>query len=238
MKQNYIASTFFSKNVDVQRGVAITDYYSYIKDWYFSIVALNLKCIVFHDNLDESFIESFFKDNIQFIKVEQKSLNTVDYRWVIYKEFLNNTQEEINSIIFTDISDVVFLKNPFEFIDTKPDTILIGTEECNLTNCWLTERNGYFYDIIKDFKEYEINNAALQLNNCGIVGGNFDIMKSFVNDVADILLLGNVEKDTVDMSVTNYLIHTKYKDKFFCGHPFNTRFRHDEVNSECYVKHK
>jgi hypothetical protein len=236
--KNIICSTLLNKNIDIQRGIQIKDTYNYIKEWYDSIITLNLKAIIFHDNLNDEFIVKYTTTNINFIKVEQKSLNAVDYRWVIYSEFLKYNKNKYDNILFTDISDVIFLKNPFEFIEKNKENIFIGSEESILENEWLLVRNKYFYNIIPDFKEYENTYYDIQLKNCGIVGGNINIVSEFIDDMSDLLLNGNVEEDTVDMSITNYLIHTKYKDKHIFGYPLNTKFNFDEFDYNCYIKHK
>jgi len=122
--KNIICSTLLNKNIDPQRGIQIKDTYNYIKEWYESVIFLNLKAVIFYDNLDEEFIMKYTRTNINFIKVEQKSLNTVDYRWVIYSNFLKYNKNKYDNILFTDISDVIFLKNPFEFINKE---IELGT---------------------------------------------------------------------------------------------------------------
>lgn len=114
----------------------------------------------------------------------------------------------------------------------KENTIFIGSEESTLGNEWLLVRNKYFYNIIPDFKEYENTYYNTQLKNCGIVGGNINIISEFIDDMSELLLKGNVEEDTVDMSITNYLIHTKYKDKHIFGYPLNTKFSFNELPKE------
>jgi hypothetical protein len=239
MKNNYVCSTYFKKKTNIQSGRKFNaDDFIYMKNWYESARKFNLNCIVFHDSLSNDFINKH-QDDIQFINVEQKSLNIVDYRWVVYDEYLKINKDNIDMILFTDISDVVFLKNPFDFMLCKPDMLFVGTEETTISNNWITKRNRYFHKIIPDIIEYEKQHRNKKLNNCGILGGNVNLISEFIHDMATILLQANLESTTFDMVVLNYLLYTKYVDKFFAGHPLNTKFKKNEKNNnECYIKHK
>ena len=237
-KENYICSTYFKKKANKQSGwVFGFDDYIYMKNWYESANNFNLKCIVFHDSLSNEFIEKYNK--IQFIKVEQSNLNIIDYRWVVYDEYLKNNKENVNLMLFTDMSDVVFLKNPFDLISTKPDTIFVGDEPTTVSDGWNKKRSVYFHGVIPEIISHEKNNGSKKLLNCGIVGGEVGIVSEFVHEMADILLKANLDLTTFDMTVLNYLLYTKYVNKIFSGSPLNTRFKGNEKNNKiCYIKHK
>jgi hypothetical protein len=244
-RKNYICSTYLNKSIDIQRKTRWDDNdFKYIKEWLYSALNHSLNCVIIHDNLSPEFVkryenkESYIKSSIEFIKAVQPKLNGLDYRWILYYEFLELYKNEIDMILFTDISDVVFLKNPFDFMSKNSELIYTADEEGMLKNGWILKRNKYFYDIIPNFKNYEKENAGEKLKNCGVVGGKVEVLLEFVKDMASILLAGNVEETTVDMSVLNYLLYTKYKNKSYSGYPLNTRFKFNEINPNCYIKHK
>jgi hypothetical protein len=240
MNKNYICSTYFSNNIDPQRNKTINyDDYLYIKDWYESIIKLNLNAIIFYDNLSKEFIKKYTNSNIKFIHAEQASLNTVDFRWIIYKNYFERNKNNFDNVFFTDVSDVIILNNPFDFILDKPNTIFIGDEKPPYSyKWWMAKRNIYFHDIIPDFIEYENRTKNNIIYNCGIIGGDINIILDFLSDMVNILLKGNVKTTTVDMSVANYLIYTKYKNNFFAGYPLNTPYKFNEIRKDCYFKHK
>jgi hypothetical protein len=237
-KENYICSTFFKLKANTQSGWNFnSDDFIYMKNWYESADKFNLKCVIFYDNLSNEFIEKYKK--IQFIKVDQFNLNIVDYRWVVYDEYLRNNKENINLILFTDMSDIVFLKNPFDLISTKPNTIFVGDEPTTVSDGWIKKRSVFFHNILPEIIEHEKLNGNKKLLNCGIVGGEVAIVSEFVHEMAEILSKANLELTTFDMVVLNYLIYTKYVNRFFSGTPLNTRFKGNEKNNkECYIKHK
>jgi hypothetical protein len=69
-----------------------------------------------------------------FIKVDHDlRFNPNVYRYYIYNEFLELNSASINNIFFTDISDVVVLKNPFLeqlYID-NPTSIFLWRRDQN-----------------------------------------------------------------------------------------------------------
>ncbi len=237
--QNYVCSTYFKINADKQSGTKFSiDDFQYMKEWYESAHKYGLKCVIFYDNLTDDFLEKH-KNEITFIKVAQEKLNIIDYRWIIYDEYLKNNKENINLILFTDISDVIFLKNPFDLIATKPEMLFIGDEETTVGDPWIVKRSVFFKDIIPDIMEHQKKNSSKKLLNCGIVGGNVKLVSELVTDMARILSQGNFNLTTFDMSILNYLMYTKYPNRFLSGKPLNTRFKYYEKNNvDCYIKHK
>ena len=240
---NCVFSTYFSKNIDLQRHWKTnSNDFLYIKNWYDCIQRFDLNAVVFGDDFSDEFINTYQTDKIQFIKVEQSALNTIDYRWVVYDKYLSENKDKFYEVLFTDIWDVIIMEEPFFFMSLSsvtPDMIYIGTDQFTIsTNDWLLQRNIYLHKTLLDIHEYEKIYADEKVLNCGIVGGHINVMSKFVHDMATILLQSDPGYEaTIDMSVANYLIYTKYKD-FFTGYPLNTKYKEYENRTDCIFKHK
>ena len=69
--------------------------FNLIRNWYNSIIENKLNAVVFHDNLDEEFIEKYSNENVEFKKHEpkhRKSFN--DERFFCYREFLRKNSNK------------------------------------------------------------------------------------------------------------------------------------------------
>ncbi len=243
--QDCIVASHITGVYDVNRNTILAaDDYSIIQDWATSISKLKLRGIIFHNNFSEVTCKQYENEYISFVKVDYNNqFNPNIYRYYIYNEFLKLNSEFIDNIFFTDISDVIVLKNPFLeqlYID-NPDSIFCGDEPKILNNEWMQQHSENLRNNISDYKTYENNFANAVLLNCGIIGGNITIMKSFINKLWAIHQKYNSNNKTAftgDMGAFNYLIRTQYNDKVIHGKPVNTEFKKYLVDASCWFKHK
>lgn len=242
---DYIVATHISGVYDVNRNtVCADDDYSIIQDWANSISKLKLQGIIFHNNYSEATCERYQSKYISFIKVDHDlRFNPNVYRYYIYNEFLELNSASINNIFFTDISDVVVLKNPFLeqlYID-NPASIFCGDETKILNNEWMQQHSEHLRNNIREYEMYEYNFANSVLLNCGIMGGNSTTMKLFIQKLWAIHKRYNVDNRTAftgDMGAFNYLIRTQYAGKVIHGKPVNTEFKKYLTDTLCWFKHK
>lgn len=243
--KDYIVASYISGVYDVNRNTVLADDdYSIIQDWADSISKLKLQGIIFHNNFSAATCERYQNECITFVKVDHDvQFNPNVYRYYIYSEFLKLNSEFVNNIFFTDISDVIILKNPFLeqlFID-NPASIFCGDEPKTLNNEWMQQHSENLRNKISDYKMYEYNFADSVLLNCGIIGGNIAIMKPFINKLWAIHQKYNSDNNTAftgDMGAFNYLIRTQYNNKVIHGKPVNTEFKKYLENTPCWFKHK
>jgi hypothetical protein len=243
--KDYIVASYISGVYDVNRNTVLADDdYSIIQDWANSISKLKLQGIIFHNNCSVATCERCQNEYITFIKIDHDvQFNPNVYRYCIYNEFLKLNSEFINNIFFTDISDVIVLKNPFLeqlYID-NPTSIFCGDEPKILNNEWMQQHSENLRNNILDYKMYEYNFANSVLLNCGIMGGNITIMKHFIKKLWNIHQKYNSDNKTAftgDMGAFNYLIRTQYNNKVIHGKPVNTEFKKYLENTVCWFKHK
>lgn len=231
---------------DVNRNTVLqNDDYSLIKDWANSIIALNLHGIIFHNNFSAETCAEYENKNIHFIQVKHDaSFNANVYRYFIYNTFLKEQAGRIKQVFCTDVSDVEVLKNPFEqslFLNNT-DKLFCGDEPKKLNNVWMKEHASHLRNNIADYAAYEDTFKDEPLLNCGIIGGDVNVMKKFIEELANLHEHYNHNNQTAftgDMGAFNYLARTKYHNNLLHGAPVNTVFKaYDKSNSECWFKHK
>ena len=77
-----ICASLFTGVYDVNRNeLLIADDFYIIQKWYQSIIDLDLKAVIFHNNFSEKTVKIYQNQNIQFVKVAfESTLNANVYR--------------------------------------------------------------------------------------------------------------------------------------------------------------
>lgn len=244
--QNLICATLLTGVYDVNRNQTLAhNNFNLIEKWYESIVNLKLNGIVFHNAFSIETVNKFQNQYVKFIKVDYNhQLNTNAYRYVVYEQFLNENAHQIANVFFTDITDVEVVSNPFLaplFLNNK-DFLFCGDEPKILQNEWMQDHCTHLRNNIKDFSDFESENANETLLNCGIIGGNIAVMQKLINQLANLHLtytVTNTTAYTLDMGAFNYLARTLFKNKLLHGAPINTEFKKMEnLRNDCWFRHK
>jgi hypothetical protein len=234
---NYIASSIFTTCIDPQRATKWIPTINTVKDWCESGQAVcekseGVHLLVFYDQLPQEILDTFTGEHTTFIQVEDcGEVSPYDYRWIVYSNFIENNQDSINNIFFTDISDVIIKKNPF--LEMKPNTLYSGDELGTLwDNPWSNSRSSQHRYMISDYGEVFEQYKDRLLLNCGIVGGSIEVMLDFTRKVYKYmeLTIGKSPTDT-DMTTHNYVTR-KYFPDAISGPPLNSVFKRFEVNRE------
>lgn len=231
---------------DVNRNMVLSDDdYSLIKDWADSIIALNLKGVVFHNNFSEQTCAGIQGDHIHFIKVNHDARFTPNvYRYFLYRDFIQQHFNELANVFVTDITDVVVIKNPFgdPFFISHPQKIFCGDEPKRLQDDWMVLHAAHLRSKIADYQRYEENFKEAVLLNCGIIGGNVQVMQSLIGQLCAIHEKYNSDNQTAytgDMGAFNYLIRTQFNEQVLHGSPINTIFKeHQAERKDCWFRHK
>jgi hypothetical protein len=234
---NYIISSYFVSAIDMQRDAfAIVDEPSNINPWYESLVRNNCKGIIVHDGLSEVFM-SFYPEVI-FIQIPiiPTKYTLYDYRWVVYGRLMENLKAE--NIFFTDLFDVEIINNPFIQKEYHNSNLYCGSERQYLSrNTWI--QKALLIDELQRLPGFEKIFASNNiLYNCGLVGGGFQIVQKFVNEL--VTLINKLEQrkldTTVDMALCNYILHRKYQP--ITGWPIHSVFKMFENRKDIWFKHK
>jgi len=243
--KNLIVASHITGIYDVNRSTILAnDDFSIVSEWAKSVSEMGVQGIIFHNNFSQATCSANENEHLHFIKVDYNlQFNPNVFRYFIYNEFLNQHHQNIDNVFFTDVSDVVALKNPFQeklFLD-NPANLFCGDEPEILANEWMQNHGEHLRNKIADYALFETNFKAEILLNCGIVGGTIAVMKLFIQKLWDIHNKYNRENKTLftgDMGAFNYLIRTQYNDRIIHGTPVNTVFKKFETNNSCWFKHK
>ena len=192
----------------------------------------NLNAIIFYDNLSQSFIDKYQNQTLMFMKYERKyNLSVNDERFICYYEYLLRNKHH-KYIIFTDLFDCWFNKNPFDFIINNSDyDIFYSSEDKKIKNS--------SYTMNKMISIYnKTYNKGHYLLNAGVWGGSYHNV---------ILLLFNISLDlihynlphNVGLGVFNKWAYNIMNDtNKYIGHPFNSKFKKYEEYGDFYIAHK
>lgn len=198
-----------------------------------SVKKNNCKIIIFYDDLEET----FSNDHCEFIKVNVNNEYTPTIsRWFHYKDYLINNEYE--NIFMTDSTDVLMLKNPFEYV--RNNILYCGSEyRVNFSYKYKYIKEKINNIKILDFKNILKNYDNHILLNCGIVGGQYNICLEFLN----LLTLYHEQtskniKQSLDIPIFNYTLlkHFKYRIKY--GQEVHTKFTDNEFNEISWWKHR
>jgi hypothetical protein len=242
---NLIVASHITGIYDVNRNTTLAnDDFSMVADWARSIEALQLHGIIFHNNFSEETCKLHQSDTICFVKIDfNPQYNPNVFRYFVYDTFLKSYAHFIKNIFFTDISDVVVNKNPFQekiYLD-NPTSIFCGDEREILDNEWMQNHSNHLRSKIPDYALYETNFKNETLLNCGIIGGHISVMHPFIEQLKSIHQEYNFDNNTGytgDMGAFNYLARTRYHHKIIHGNPVNTEFKSYSNDSSCWFKHK
>lgn len=242
---NLIVASHITGIYDVNRSTTLAnDDFSLVADWANSITSLGLQGIIFHNNFSAGTCKLHQSSQIHFINIDYNSqYNPNVFRYFLYNQFLKSNSHFIKNVFFTDITDVVVLKNPFtdELYLDNSDAIFCGDEPEILDNEWMQMHSEHLRSKIPDYTDYEQQFKNETLLNCGIIGGNISIIKPFIEDLWAIHRENNAHNKTPytgDMGAFNYLLRTRYHHQLIHGKPVNTEFKSYTYSDICWFKHK
>jgi hypothetical protein len=241
-----ICASLFTGVYDVNRNeLLIADDFHIIQKWYQSIINLDLKAVIFHNNFSDETVKTYQNQNVQFVKVDFKTvLNANVYRYIVYNNFFKAYADDLKSVFITDITDVQIVQNPFTqplFLD-NPNSLFCGDELEILDNEWMNNHNTHLRNSIDGFADYEFQNKNQTLLNCGIIGGNIQMMMNLMFQLAYIhqtITINNQTPYTLDMGAFNYIARTQFANELIHGFPVNTQFKkYEEERMDCWFRHK
>ena len=185
-----ILTTYLTSKPDPQRNIVVApNDFSYMEGWYQSVMELGLHAIIFYDNLDPEFVKAHTNSNVSFVECQLGDLSLNDERFFLYLMYLHKYRVYIKSIFITDISDVIFIKSPFDLVK-GPNTyrkIYVGRNNTNRmyhSNINLS-RIDYISNVYK--WKFPLNFFWSPIYNAGIIGGRIDVILYFLFHFCDLM---------------------------------------------------
>jgi hypothetical protein len=242
-------SAYLSLNYDHNRKKKQeTDDYTYIKEYYESILNLNLISVIIEDNLTNYFMTKYSNNNISFYRPKLcNNMHPHDSRFVYFLEYILGDNSEY--FMITDIADVVIL-NPIEkIINLDKNILYIGKENENiLNNKWFKHKiskNEWCIDnvYVSDYQNIFMDKIIL---NCGTIFGHRDLIISFL--LQTVSLMNNIYKyseekslvikSPIDMFTINYIAYKYFSTNIYNGNQLTTRFGDNIYDLTKCIKHK
>ncbi len=246
-QNNLVFTSYFTTSEDYQRKrFKSKDSFWYMKDFYFSVKEKNMKAVVFHDGLDQSFqhkVHSYYQ-NVTFIKVESlHGRTTNDARFYAYYEYLLE-HSDVTSVLLTDISDVVFSRDPFELMSLLGDWLYVGTDIDIFPNMasmpWIKKRLGSCFGDYSVGAQGELYNLMKMdtVYNAGTIGGTRERVLAALVTILTYLDMAPTQLNC-NMPAVNYAMHKHFFDNIFTGFPLNSRFFRKQHSAKgVYIIHK
>lgn len=218
-------------------GRVLQNSFSYIENWYNSINILRIQARIFHDNLDDEFINKYTTDKIKFVRVEPSDYSNNDWRFFCYRNYLEDNK--FDCIFLTDCSDVIVVKEPSDILKEYPDKDFFICKDSILLSEFpylqlhqQANWNNYIW--------FSIMQSRLDLINMGVIGANYNNMLLFLNKFCETRIkLGNPEFNS-DMWTGQYVFRDILSDKsLLIGHPFTSNFKkYENDRKDVFFIHK
>lgn len=246
MGNDVILTSYFTSSHDYQRKKSMHPNRSrYMLDWLVSVRDLGLRAVVFHDELDPAFQQrvSQFHPGISFRHVPPPlNRTTNDARFYAYLSYLRSNPD-LDHILLTDISDVRFLRNPFDLMRLLGDWLYIGTDIDIFPNMgtqrWILER------LEGCFGSHALRHGPLHrllsqdtVFNAGVIGGSRHVVMALVERVTQYLDTAPPDLNC-NMPAVNFVTHRHFHKQVFTGFPLTSRFFSFQSSPKgVYVVHK
>jgi hypothetical protein len=197
--KNWVTSSNFEgvKRVLFYYNPSNLEIYKYCEDNNIEVVTPDFN--LYGQNIKE------FIANSGLLTVENSSLLIHHVRFLHWWYYLKDIDKS-GFVLLTDVNDVIFNRNPFEWLQAKQHTGIVASseevtheqEEWNLQNYWTT------FGIITEF------NKQTKIYNAGTIAGT---IKEVSDLCRDIYLLSINKPRNADQAAYNYLIQNSYKNK-------------------------
>ena len=242
-KQDVILTSYFTTKADPQRHRKLRcNHFEYMMDWYWSVMDNDLQAIIFHDGMNEKFMQKIRTKQIQFVPVTLSSHSTNDERFFAYLTYLKQNPH-LQRVFMTDISDVKFQHNPFELMDILGDYLYIGSDIDLFPKIasmgWLTKRMATCFGV--GSLEHRVVDHIKMLShvyNAGVIGGSRHIVMEFLKKVTEILER-TPSYSNCNMAVVNFVAQYYFRERLFTGFPLTSRFMMRQQSPKgVYIIHK
>lgn len=244
--EDVIVSSYFITKGDPQMDAKPPEYrcrpddLTYISSWLATALFCDLQPVLLIDKMDKSLIALLETRGVIVIQANLGPMSTNDERFFCYLELLETIK--FGHVLFTDVSDVLFKKNPFDFPEMKKK-ICLGKD---VSSTPLVGNNRWMVNKIQ--KLVNLNNKLLSIDeiknfvksplvNAGVIGGSLTQAKEFIKDVVTFLEKCPDEGNW-NMIAVNFAASKLEKDTFFMGKPFTSEFKGFNYEFDGYVVHK
>lgn len=235
--ENLIISTyFFKKFIDPEKQIYIPmNDFNVIKNLYRKSLKWNEADVrILHDGLDKEFITRYSKKWIKFVKVDTLAnpMGPKDIRLILALEYIKEHPEWTNVFIIDSLT-VKCITNPFRAVMNNSNSLFIASQKKMLL------QNSMFIKKLTNIGE-DVDDSILHERptlNADIIGGNRDILISYLEQVQDILeRLHDLFRNHAggSFSIRHTMIAVNYVSLFYdnilTGHPLHTTTKNYQMH--------
>lgn len=214
--KNVVIACYFTGVIDPQRNERWTANHHAIDKLQVSLVDRGIEFALIHNCFD-------------LPNATIMTGNPYFERWLKQWQYLRD-HPEIEYIFVVDATDVDMVNVPFDHM--QPNKLYIGDEPTEtLSNAWLLSRHQE-----STVNNYFRANSDKPLLNCGVVGGDRELVMSVCRDMYDYHF--EHPNEQTDMGIFNYLMHTKYADQIEYGRHVTSLFKRFERQTSAWFRHK
>lgn len=193
--RNVVLTSYFTGQVDSQRGYAWTPDYEQIVPLKESVEKHKQELVLLHNCFDlpnkvECTMDPYFN------------------RVMRAYQYLRD-HEEIDKVFMVDSTDVTMLNNPFPHM--QPGKLYVGDEKEILGCRWVMQRTR-----TPLLRTFVARNSRQPLLNIGLIGGSREDVMLLLHSILSHYF-DNIHANLVDMVVFNYVCYTKFKAKIVHG---------------------
>ena len=218
-------------------GRVLQNNFDYIKNWYDSIIALNLEARVFYDNLSDDFVQEYATEKVKFIYSPPSDYSNNDWRFFVYHKYLQ--LNKFDSVFLTDGSDVSVVQEPSNILKEQPDIdYFICKDSIKLSDFpYMTVHEQTNWDNSDWFAKEQSN---LPLINMGVIGASYENINLFLESFCNTRRSMGNEYFNADMWVGQYVFrHLLSSKNLLIGEPFTSNFKKYEIHrKDVYFIHK
>ena len=253
LPEELVVSTIFHSKGDPQRRKpSCRTCRTYFEPWLTSLKRLNIHALILHDGIPPSVVEATKGPLVEFCEVKLGPGSVNDERFRLYYALLSGqpvhlypsmkifprddfvAPTDAKKVIFTDAADVVFLKNPFSFLDSKKKRIFVGSENRKWI-MWMRRK-------VKDCGLQDLPFERRLMYNAGILGGQVQIVLRFLHDFVTLQekLSEGAYKRNCNMPIFNAVVKNwSRRGLVQTGYPLHTSFLAFQCNqSDAFICHK
>lgn len=162
-----------------------------------------------------------YQIDVKYISVEE-GWNMINYRFMLYKNYLIEHQQEIDRVIYCDSKDIYMLRDPFTKIGMK-EYLIVGREFRSIDENDYYSYDGFYqyynnYEWMADaygieFTE-ELKKEKKPINNGGFGGGDVQSMIKYLTLWTDEMIkIGGQKRWGYDQATLNKLVYTGIMNK-------------------------
>eukprot|EP01138_Halocafeteria_seosinensis_P012608 gb/GECG01012882.1/.p1 GENE.gb/GECG01012882.1/~~gb/GECG01012882.1/.p1 ORF type:complete len:689 (+),score=63.16 gb/GECG01012882.1/:1-2067(+) len=229
-----------------------------ISNYYHSAASLGLQVYVIHDGLNMTFQQQFETPKFRFVHLDELYKNAFqseieefskfqsnnDRRYFFFYKMLKYEMQEKpraklpTFVLVTDLFDVHFRMNPWEYFDRYPENFLFMGQDRSLIGkgSWFIKRMQNCFFTTEQICELAVPRKPML--NPGILGGTFNVMLYYFHLMKKALQQSNPNWNC-NLPVTNYVAYKYFSDRLFYGPPLHSKFMsYGKVNGDAYIIHK